>query len=368
MNLRISYFLAAIVAVGATAGCSSNPQSVQAAPEVVAGIQVVSAERTVIPDVVAAVGTVRAAQTTQLAAQMMGNIVALNVREGDRVSRGQVLIVIDDSQPRAASDRAQAAVLASEKDIVAAQSDASLAESTFKRYDSLWQKNSVSAQEFDEVKARMQAAQARLELARAGRQQASAALAQANSQLGYTRVRAPFDGVITARKADLGTVAAPGMPLLTVEDTRRYQLEVTVDESQAAAVKMGAVVPVSFDAAKRQMTAKVAQIVPASDPGSHSFIVKLDLSAAPDMRSGLFGRATFPKGTREVLLIPATAVISRGQLQNAYVVAADGTASLRYITVAPADDNRTEVLSGLQPGEKVVAEPGSRDLSGKVIR
>jgi RND family efflux transporter MFP subunit len=278
------------------------------------------------------------------------------------------LIVIDDSQPRAASERAQATVLAAEKDIVAAQSEAALADSTFKRYENLWQRNSVSAQEFDEVKARMQAAQARLELARAGRQQASAALAQANAQLGYSRVRAPFDGLITEKKTDLGTVAVPGMPLLTVEDTRRYQLEVTVDESQAAAVKRGAAVPVSFDASEGQITAKVAQIVPASDPGSHSFVVKLDLSAAHGLRSGLFGRARFPKGTREALLIPSAAVVSRGQLQNAYVVGTDGVASLRYITVTPVDDKRTEVLSGLQPGEKLVAEPGSRDFAGKVIR
>ena len=122
MNQRI-YLIAAIVAIAVTVGCSSKPQSVQAAPEVVTGVQVVSVERAVIPDVVEAVGTVRAAQTTQLAAQMMGNIVALNVREGDRVSRGQVLIVIDDSQPRAASERAQAALLAAEKDIIAASAN-----------------------------------------------------------------------------------------------------------------------------------------------------------------------------------------------------------------------------------------------------
>ncbi len=368
MKNPIPLFITVIVVVAVMAGCSSEPKSVQAAPEVVSGLQVVSAELAVIPDVVKAVGTVRAAQTTQIAAQVMGNIVALNVREGDRVSRGQVLIVIDDTQARAAAERAQAAVLAAEKDIVAAQSEATLAESTFKRYENLWQKNSVSAQEFDEIKARAQAAQARLELANAGQQQARAALAQANAQLGYSRVRAPFDGVITEKKADLGTVAAPGMPLLTVEDTRRYQLEVTVDESQAAAVKMGAAVPVGLDATARQVTAKVAQVVPASDPGSHSFIVKLDLPSAPDVRSGLFGRAQFPKGTREALLIPLAALVSRGQLQNAYVVGMDGTASLRYITIAPVDDKRIEVLSGLQPGEKVVVEPGSRDLAGKVIR
>jgi membrane fusion protein, multidrug efflux system len=368
MKKSVFIFVAMFVAVSFLAGCSSGPNAVQAAPEVVSGLQLVSVERVVIPDAVEAVGSVRAAQTTQIAAQVMGAIVTINVREGDRVARGQVLILIDDTQSRALSERAQAAVLAAQKDIVAAQSEATLAESTFKRYESLWQKNSVSAQEFDEVKARSQAAQARLELARAGEQQARAALAQANAQLGYSRVRAPFDGVVTEKRTDIGTIATPGMPLLTVEDTHRYQLEVTVDESQAAAVKIGAMVPVVLDALPRPVTAKVTQVVPASDPGSHSFVVKLDLPTAPDWRSGLFGRARFPTGKREALLVPSAAVVSRGQLQNAYVVAADGTAALRYVTVTRVDDQRTEVLSGLQAGERVIADPGSRDLAGKVVR
>jgi multidrug efflux system membrane fusion protein len=368
MMKPISIVLAAVLAMLLTVGCSSAPRTAQAAPETVSGLEVSTINRSAIPDMVEAIGSVRAAQTTDLSAQIMGNIVALNVREGDRVRAGQVLAVIDDAQPRAAVDRAQGAVMAADKEAIAMQSDASLAESTFKRYDNLRQKNSVSAQEFDEVKARMQAAQARLELAHAGQQQARAALAQANSQLGFTRVRAPFDGLITAKRADLGMVAAPGMPLLTIEDTRHYQLIVTVDESDMAAVKSGATVPVSLDSSPTQLTARVAQIVPAADPGSHSFTVKLDLAGSPDLRSGLFGRARFAKGTREALVVPASALVVRGQLQNVYVVGSDGAAALRYVTVANAGDKRMEVLSGLEGGEKVVVNPGSLDLAGKVIR
>jgi RND family efflux transporter MFP subunit len=349
-------------------GCSSEPKSVQAAPEVVTGVKLVSVERAVIPDAVDAVGTVRAAQTTRLAAQVMGNIVAINVREGDRVGSGQVLVVIDDAQPRAAVDRAQSALLAAEKDVVAVQSEAMLAESTLKRYESLWQKNSISAQEFDEVKARAQAAQARLELARADQQQARAALAQANTQLGHTRVLAPFAGVITEKHAELGTVAAPGVPLLTIEDTRRYQLQVSVDESQAVVVKMGGSVPVTLDALARQIDGRVTQITPAADPGSRSFVVKIDLPSLPEIRSGLFGRAHFPKGTREALLVPRSALVSRGQLQNVFVVSTDGIATLRYVTTNSTASDRVEVLSGLATGEKVVADARSRDLAGKVIR
>jgi len=367
MNRNIAVVLAVGLSMFATA-CSSEPRSAQAAPENVTGLQLVSAERATIPDVVEAVGTVRAAQTTQVAAQAMGAIVAVYVREGDRVRRSQVLAAIDDAQYRAAVERAQAAVLAAEKDVLAGQSDNSLAQSTLKRYENLWGKKSLSAQEFDEVKARAQAAEARLELARAGRQQAQAALTQANTQLGYTQVRAPFDGAITEKKADVGTLAAPGMPLLTIEDTRRYQLEVTVDESQSSVVRPGSSVPVALDALSGQINGKITEIIPAADPETHSFVVKLDLVSSSQVRSGLFGRARFTKGTRDAVLIPESAVVDRGQLHNVYVVGVDGVAALRYVTVAPADEKRVEVLSGLAAGEKVVAEAGSRDLAGRVIR
>ena len=120
---------------------------------------------------------------------------------------------------------------AAEKEVSAADSDLALAESTLKRYQQLYEKKSVSPQEFDEIKARYQSAEARRDMARAGQAQANAALTQARTTLGYTQIRAPFSGVVTDKKADAGTLASPGMPIFTLEDTRSFRLEVTVDES-----------------------------------------------------------------------------------------------------------------------------------------
>ncbi|HZC25122.1 MAG TPA: biotin/lipoyl-binding protein, partial [Candidatus Binatia bacterium] len=160
-------------------GCSSERQTVSAAPETLSNVSIVSAQTANIPDVVEAIGTLKAVQTSQLAAQMMGNIVEIRAHEGDRVQRGQVLAVIDEAQPRAALDRATAADLAAQQEISASESDFSLAEATFKRYQTLYDRKSVSPQEFDEIKARYQAAQARREMARAGQAQAKAAVLQA---------------------------------------------------------------------------------------------------------------------------------------------------------------------------------------------
>lgn len=349
-------------------GCSSERQTVGAAPEAVSDVTVVSAQSVDIPDVVEAVGTLRAAETSQLAAQMMGNIVEVRAHEGDRVERGQVLAVIDDAEPRAAHDRATAAELAAQQETTASESDLALADATFQRYQLLFDKKSVSPQEFDEVKARYEAARARREMARAGQAGAKAALQQARTALAYTHIVAPFDGLVTEKKADIGTLASPGLPIFTIEDLRRYRLETSVNETDLRYVRQGQQVSVVIDAlGDRELKGKVVEIVPAADPASRSFLVKVELPSDPALRSGLFGRAQFARGERSALLIPRTAVVERGQLQGIYVLDPNRIAGLRYITLGKPSAQQIEVLAGLQTGEMLIVDPGSREFSGKKI-
>lgn len=365
--VQIATLVSAALAV-MLVGCSGERQNVSAAPETVSNVSLMSAQTANIPDIVDAVGTLRAAETSQLAAQMMGNIVEIRVREGDRVQRGQVLAVIDDAQPRAALDRATAADSAAQQEISASESEFSLAEATFKRYQTLYERKSVSPQEFDEIKARYQAAQARREMARAGQAQAKAALQQAGTALSYAHIVAPFDGLVTEKKADVGTLASPGMPLFTVEDLRHYRLEATVNETDLRYVRQGQQVAVSIDAlGDRQLRGKVTEIVPAADAASRSFLVKIELPSDPALRSGLFGRAQFTRGQRAALLVPRTAIVERGQLQGIYVLDQNRIAGLRYITLGNPSAQHVEVLAGLQAGEVLISDPGSRELSGKKI-
>ena len=235
----------------------------------------------------------------------MGTITRVNVHEGDHVRRGEVLVSIDEAQQQAAYAGAKAGLQASQESIAAADADYALAESTMKRYQMLYDKKSVSPQEYDEVKTRLAAAQARRDAAHAGRTQAEAGVSQAGTAMSFTKVRAPFDGIVIAKLAEPGAMAAPGVPLLVVEDPSRFRLEAQVDESKIGAVKLGETVPVVIDSLGEQpIEGKVTQIVPAADPGSRTFTVKIDLPANPQMRTGLFGRARFPRGEREAIAIP----------------------------------------------------------------
>jgi len=350
------------------ASCSGEKPKTTGAPETVSGVVLITAQRATVPDYVEATGTVRAAQSAQLAGQVMGTITRVNVHEGDAVHRGQVLVTIDEAQPRAAYQSATAGFQASQQAIAAADADYALAESTMQRYQMLYDKKSVSPHEYDEVKAKLAAAKARRDAAHANSAQAEAAVAEANTAVGFTKIRAPFDGLVTAKLVDAGAMAAPGVPLLVVEDTSRFRLEVNVDENQIGLVRLRAGVPVVLDSLGDQViTGKVVQIVPAADPASRTFTVKVDLPADPQIRSGLFGRARFPRGERESILVPQTALLHRGQLDAIYVVGKDKIAELRYITLGKPAGKDVEVLSGLDNGERVVAQPADRELAGKRV-
>ena len=365
MNKALTISISVLLIV---AGCSSSKKETAATPEMVRGVAVYTTATVRVPDVIAAVGTVHAAETAQISAQLMGNIVAINVREGDSVQQGQVLVSIDPAESQSGLERAKAALSAAQYEVAAAQTERSLTESTLARFETLYQRKSVSPQEYDEVKARYQGAVARAEAAQSGEAQAKAAVAQAQTSCSYTKLRSPFNGVVTERKADPGVLAAPGMPLLTVEAAGRYRLEAVVDEASLRFVHVGESVLVALDAYPDQhLSGRVAQIVPTADPNTRTSLVKIELPSSSVLRSGLFGRASFSRGDRESLVVPRTAVVDRGALKGVYVVGADRIAALRYITVGDTVGDQFEVLSGLSGKESIVLSPGEREMGGKKI-
>jgi membrane fusion protein, multidrug efflux system len=298
-SMRVAQLLLLGILVSWLAGlsaCNNDKQHVTALPEIVRDVTLLNVQKTAVPDYTEATGTVRAAQSAQLSSQVMGTITRVNVHEGDRVRRGEVLITIDAAQQRSAYASANAGLQAAQENIAAADADYALAESTMRRYQTLFDKKSVSPQEYDEVKTRLAAAKARRDASHAGRTQAEAGVAEANTAIGFTIIRAPFDGLVVAKLADAGAMAAPGVPLLTIEDPSRFRLEAMVDESQIGAARLGETVPVVLDSLGNQtITGKVVQIVPMADPASRTFTVKIDLPSNPQIRSGLFGRGRFAR-------------------------------------------------------------------------
>lgn len=349
-------------------GCSSDRAVVAKAPETVRGLSLVEVQDRTVPDAFEVIGTVQALRSAPLSAEMMGRITAVNVREGDKVRAGGTLLVIEDMQPKAALEQAQAALTAADHEAAAAESERALAQSTFVRLNKLHDEKSISPQEFDEINTRVQSATARRDSAVAARAQAAAELQQARILLDRTRIRAPFAGVVTERRIDPGALASPGLPLLTIQSAGRYRLEVSIDEHDLRYVRLGGAASVWLDALDgAPISGRVVEIVPAADSASRSFVAKLELPANRNLRSGQFGHAEFVRGEKKAILIPHTALLEHGQLQSVYAVDGNNLATLRYVTLGKTRANEIEILSGLNPGERVISDPGGRDLAGKRI-
>jgi multidrug efflux pump subunit AcrA (membrane-fusion protein) len=127
-------------------------------------------------------------------------------------------------------------------------------------------------------------------------------------------------------------------------------------------------IPVSVDGALiAGETGKVEEIVPAADPASHTFTVKIALAPSKQLHAGMYGTADIPMGTHQAILAPGTAIVARGSLACAYVLDSSGVAQLRYVTTGAAQGSLVEVLSGISAGEKLVDSPADRDLAGKRI-
>jgi RND family efflux transporter MFP subunit len=292
----------------------------------------------------------------------------VTVQVGDHVREGQTLITLDARdldvslrRAEAGGAEVQSAIPELENATAAAKANLDLAQTTFKRMEELAAKKSISNQEMDEASARLKAAQANYDMVRSRRAQVDSKIAVMEQEVraagimrDYAKLAAPFSGVVITRSVEPGNLATPGAPLLTIEQDGLYRLEASVDESKLASVRIGQAVEVVIDASDRKLNARVSEIVPSVDAASRTYVVKVDLPAASQMRTGMFGRAIFPLGAQTVVAIPLAALTERGQLQSVFVVE-EGVAHTRLVTTGRRTSAAAEVLSGLSPGERVVA-------------
>lgn len=391
-------FVLLMLATLMTISCSRKVEPEQPAA-ILSGLKMETLQTSLVDDYYEAVGTVQAKNRSVVAAKVMGNIVALQVREGDTVRAGQTLIEIDNRDAGIQLQKSQAgmrevqesleeverSIRAAEAARAAAQANESLAKTTLQRYQILFERRSVSAQEFDEVRARYEVAKAeseradRLLQAAAARQnqtkaridQAKADIANARVYVGYSRIVAPIDGVVVSRQADVGYMTTPGMPLLTIENSARYQLHASVEESRLGTIRLNDQVHIVLEAlANKELNGAVEEIVPAADPATRSYIVKIGLSNTGDVqvRSGLYGKARFVTGQRKILSVPQAAVIKQGQLVGVFVVDQSGVARLRLVKTGSVIGDRVEVLSGLDEGEEIVSEGNASLRDGARVR
>jgi len=310
-------------------------------------VKVIQVARVTAPKPINVRGTVQAARQAEVSSRVMGPVVALKVRAGAKVAKGQILLEI---QP----ETSEGQLAQAEGGLAQANAGLSLAERNYQRFEALHAEKAASDLELDMAKMQF-------EQARGAVTQAEGAVRAASSVAKESIVRAPFAARVMDTMVEVGDLAAPGRPLVRLESLEEQQLWLTVREADNHRVEIGQEVEARFDSRPEigVVTCRVVEIVPSADPATHTFTVKVALEGL-DVRSGLSGRALLPGDPAEYLAVPSSAVHRRGGLELVVVRAADGTARTRAVTTGQAlADDRVEVLSGLEAGSEVVVNaPG----------
>ncbi|OPY10818.1 MAG: Multidrug resistance protein MdtA precursor [Syntrophaceae bacterium PtaB.Bin038] len=346
--------LTALLLLGLQAGCGEKvaPGTADVKRPAVTGVTVTAVEPSRVSDVYETSGTVKARVSSVIASRVMGQVTAVHVRAGDRVTPGQLLATLDD---RDAAQKVRAAEQAHE----AAKQGRAMADLTWQRYRRLHDEKALARQEIDQIETQKKVADAQYEQARAG-------LEEARVWHGFTRITAPAAGVVTERRVDPGSMAVPGMPLFTVESDGGFQLEAALDEALSGKIRVGTNASVTIETLGLDTTGTVIEVVPAVDPATRTFVVKIAL-ADRRLKSGLFAKVRLPRGEREAILVPRGAVVERGQLTGVFAVDPRGIVTYRMVRTGKTHEGAIEVLSGLQAGDRIVTAGLEKAVDGGQI-
>jgi multidrug efflux pump subunit AcrA (membrane-fusion protein) len=337
-------------------------------------------------------GSVQPRNRIALSSQINGFVKSVSVKAGDLVNAGQTLITLDARDAQGQKDIAQASIEEAQAALEearkgaqmaadmrnAAKANNDLATATFQRFQKLFDSKSVSPQELDEARARrdgassdlaakesmVAASQDRLKQVQARIAQANAQSQRADVVVGYTVLKAQASGRVAERLVDPGSAIFPGSPLLVIETTANPQVLADIPTDQLAALRTGLEVDVRISDTGAAIRGRISEIVPLSNPATHTAQFKVDLPPGAAASTGSYAKVLIPTGHRNALLVPIKAIRETGQLTGVFVVDGSSKARFRLVKIAPFNAEQVELLSGVELGEKVVSAVSDELIDG----
>jgi len=308
--------------------CRKNPELIEGdlAPIRVQTALVVASDS---PVLIPVVGTVRPVRRAILAAKVTGVIEQLPITLGQRLATGDLVA-------RLAANDLSARVAQANTQLAQARRD-------FERDTRLAASGAATE---DAVKI----ATDRVALA-------EAALREAETTLGFATLRAPFDGVVSQRFVYAGDLATPGLPIIELEGSEAFEIEVPVPDSLSHHLQPGASLSVSLPLTNEEFAGSITELSSASDSAARSVLAKISVPASKPVRSGQVARVLLPGTAMRTILVPTQSVSTYGQMERVFVVSTDKRASLRIVKTGATRDDRVEVVSGLEANERVVVDP-----------
>ena len=302
-------------------------------------------------------GKIQATNSAELSTRMMGYVDQVLVNVGDKVRKGQLLVAINNADLQAKKAQVNAGITEANAAFTNAQKD-------YKRYKNLFAENSATQKELDDMTANYEMAKARLEAAKQMKKEIDA-------QLAYSNITAPFNGIITSKNIKTGTMASPGMPLISIETPGEYEVMAMVPETEISEIKTGTTVTVVVKSIDQSLKGKVIEVSTSAKNSGGQYLVKIDLNKSEaNILSGMFATVQFPverKAKSELVLIPNEAIVTKGQLSGVYTVSQSDTAILRWLRLGRTYGNQVEVLSGLNAEESYITSAEGKLFNGAKI-
>lgn len=346
------HVLILLLAAAATATCGgTEAETTGAATETVRSIPVRTAtvQTRDLAETVSLTGTLDPRSEVTVVPEISARLERVLRNEGDRVTRGQLLAVLDDADFRLARDRAKSHLDVAEANRAHARAEKDRADSLVKT-GGITDKDHLSAQ-------------VAVQVADASHSQARSELAITERQIGRSRITAPITGRIAKRHADAGTIVAAGTPIYTIVDDSVFEFRSSVGSGDFGKVKVGESVVVTVDALPGFTTdGEVNRIAPQVDARSRSFEIIITVPGRPELVSGLFARAQVKvRDVPNSLTVPPAALLRDGSdptKAQTYVVA-NNKVERREVLVGVEVPDAVQVTSGLKAGEIVVVDPPS---------
>lgn len=303
-------------------------------------------------------GKIEAVNSASLSTRIMGYVKEVHVKVGDKIKKGQLLVSINSADLIAKGAQVNAGI--SEANIAYQN-----AKNDFNRFTELFNENSASRKELDDITAHYNMAKARLESAKQMKN-------EINAQLSYTNIKAPFSGIVTNKLVNKGNMTNPGVPLLEIEAPGSYQVVTMVSEANISQIKMGSEVTVEVRSLSKTLIGKVVEVSTSSKNTGGQYLVKVSLEPKEvKILSGMYATAQFPNVKQvksDIVLIPIDAIVTRGQLSGVYTVSQTNTALLRWLRLGKTFGDKVEVLSGLSANEEYIISASNKLSNGSKIK
>ncbi len=342
-------------------GCTKHSKNIE--HPIISDVQIETVSKKPVESFYTTSATVKAKTNSVVASMLTGKVTSIAVEEGDSVKAGQLLLTIDARDLSQKASGANAGIKAAQMAASSAAQNAKMAENTYNRYKNLYDEKVITKQEFDQWTTQKNVAQLQYQQAMAGVQQARAGLGEVQVFQSYARVTAPVSGIIIKRNIDLGSTAIQGQPLLTIEVPGVAELVANVDESYLDNIKEGE--DVSLEVNGKTYKRKITKVVKHIDPTTRTFKAKVDISG---LTGGQFAKINIPVDKKDVITVPKSAVVEKGELTGVYAVDNENIISYRLIRTGKTYGDNVEVLSGLSDGDKIITVGVEKAVDGGKLK